>query len=160
MRNRIAALVVAAAFLPACAWAQAGTGIVDHTTQAQLLEKAKDLKSSAALSNGAASIKLAEYPNHYTMLSYRNRSGGGEIHEHYADIFVVLEGDATLLTGGKLVGAATTSPGELRGSAVEGGSTTELHTGDTVHIPAGVPHQLVIESGKDFVYYVIKVREN
>jgi mannose-6-phosphate isomerase-like protein (cupin superfamily) len=132
---------------------------VDHTTQSQLLEKEKELKQAAASGNGSASIKVSEYPNHYTMVSYRSKSGGGEIHEKFADFFYVVHGNATLLSGGKLVNPAPASPGEIRGSGVEGGTETQLREGDFVHIPAGVPHQLVLADGQDFYYFVIKVRE-
>jgi quercetin dioxygenase-like cupin family protein len=51
------------------------------------------------------------------------------------------------------------SPGEHRGSAVQGGTQTILNKGDVVHIPAGVSHQLLIPAGSTFVYFVIKVKE-
>jgi len=132
---------------------------VDRATRSELLLKAKDLKQSAASGNGSASVILVTYPNHYTMLAYRNQSGGGEVHEQFADIFVVLQGSATLITGGKLVDPSTTKPGELHGTAVEGGTETALSEGDVVHIPAHLPHQLLIQSGQDFIYYVVKVHE-
>jgi mannose-6-phosphate isomerase-like protein (cupin superfamily) len=141
--------VVAPAQLPA----------VDHTTPSQLLEKEKELKQMAATKDGSASVKISEYPNHFTMLAYRAKSGGGEIHQKNADFFYVVQGSATLLTGGKLVNAAPQGPDEMRGTAVEGGTETPLHEGDFVHIPAGVPHQLVLPSGQDFCYFVIKVKE-
>jgi mannose-6-phosphate isomerase-like protein (cupin superfamily) len=133
---------------------------VDHTTQAQLLGREKELKQAAASGNGSASIKISDYPNHYTMLAYRAKTGGGELHQNFADFFYVVHGDATLLTGGKLVNPTTASAGELRGTGVEGGSETPLRQGDFVHIPANVPHQLVIPDGQDFYYFVIKVREH
>jgi uncharacterized RmlC-like cupin family protein len=157
VKTWIGAIALAMAVLSPLALAQLPT--VDHTTQSQLLEKGKDLKQSAAASNGSASVKVSDYPNHYTMLSYRSKNGGGEIHEKFADFFYVVHGNATLLTGGKLMNPATASPGEIRGSGVEGGTETALHEGDFVHIPANVPHQLVIASGRDFYYFVIKVRE-
>jgi uncharacterized RmlC-like cupin family protein len=132
---------------------------VDHTTEAQLLDREKELKKAAASGDGSASMKISDYPNHYTMLAYRSKTGGGEIHENYADIFYVVHGDARLLTGGKLLNPTTASPGEIRGTGVEGGSETVLHQGDFVHIPASVPHQLLIPDGQDFYYFVIKVRE-
>ncbi len=132
---------------------------VDHATQAGLLEKAQELKKKADAGNGSASIKLNEYPNHFTMLSYRERSGGGEQHDNFADFFYVLKGNATLLTGGTLVNPSTSGPGEMRGTAVSSKTQTALHPGDIVHIPAKTPHQLVIADGQEFVYFVVKVRE-
>jgi quercetin dioxygenase-like cupin family protein len=48
----------------------------------------------------------------------------------------------------------------VRGTSIEGGETKELTVGDIVHIPAKVPHQLKIASGKPFTYLVIKVDVN
>jgi mannose-6-phosphate isomerase-like protein (cupin superfamily) len=157
MRRRIGWIAGAALMLSSLGTAQ--TAAVDHLTQAQLLEKVKELKKQAAAANGSASVKLMEYPNHYTMLSYRAASGGGEVHEHFADMFYVISGTATLITGGSLVASTTVSPGELRGSAVTGDSKTELHAGDIVHISARVPHQLILAGGQEFVYFVVKVQE-
>jgi mannose-6-phosphate isomerase-like protein (cupin superfamily) len=150
--------ILASALIAPASLALAQSAVVDHTTQAQLLDKEKELKQAAS-GNGSASVKISDYPNHYTMLSYRSKTGGGEVHQNFADIFYIVHGDARLLTGGKLVNPTTASAGELRGTIVEGGSETPLHQGDFVHIPANVPHQLIIADGQDFYYFVIKVRE-
>ncbi len=144
----------------ASALAIAQSATVDNATRSDLLAQGRDLKQSAVHGNGSSAIKLKEYPNHYTMLSYRNANGGGEIHEHFADFFIILQGSATLMTGGKLTNESIASPGERRGTAVEGGTPTPLHEGDCVHISAGTPHQLLIPTGSDLLYYVIKAKEN
>ena len=131
-----------------------------HTTQADLSARLEQLRAQAKSGEGSAAIKLEAFPHHFTMLSLRLKSGNGELHEHWADFFYVVRRHARLLTGGTLVGSHPTSEGELRGSAVEGGQETDLAEGDFVHIPAGVPHQLLIANGEEFVYYVIKVQEN
>jgi mannose-6-phosphate isomerase-like protein (cupin superfamily) len=104
-----------------------------------------------------AAQDIARYGNHYTMLAYREATGSSELHEHEADIFVVENGDATLVTGGKMVNPKTQKTGEIRGTSIEGGERHTLSTGDIVHIPAGVPHQLLLEKGKPFTYFVVKV---
>jgi mannose-6-phosphate isomerase-like protein (cupin superfamily) len=104
-----------------------------------------------------ASQDLARYGNHYTMLAYREETGSSEVHEHEADIFVIEDGEATIVTGGKMVNPQTQKPGEIRGSSITGGERHTLSTGDIVHIPAGTPHQLLIEKGKPFSYFVVKV---
>ncbi|MFL6450363.1 MAG: cupin domain-containing protein [Bryobacteraceae bacterium] len=103
------------------------------------------------------SEELNRWGDHYTMLAHRDKTGSSEVHQHEADIFVVEEGDAAILTGGTLVNSKTEKPGELRGSSITGGERHSLSTGDIIHIPAGVPHQLLIEKGKPFTYFVIKV---
>ena len=103
------------------------------------------------------SQELNRWGNHYTMLAHREQTGSSEVHQHEADIFVVESGDAAILTGGKIVGGHKTAAGEIRGKSIEGGTRHELHTGDVLHIPAGVAHQLVLNGGKPFVYFVVKV---
>jgi mannose-6-phosphate isomerase-like protein (cupin superfamily) len=103
-----------------------------------------------------ASRDLKRYGNHYTMLAMRDRTGSSELHEHEADIFVVERGKAALVTGGKIVSPHTEKAGEIRGTSIENGERHPLKAGDIIHIPAGVPHQLLIEEGP-FEYFVIKV---
>ena len=65
-----------------------------------------------------------------------------------------------VLTGGSLVEQKTTGPGEIRGKSVEGGSRQELRAGDVVHIPAGMPHQMLVSDGESITYFVVKVEES
>jgi mannose-6-phosphate isomerase-like protein (cupin superfamily) len=125
----------------------------------QLLERAQHLRELAAQGDGSASETLEKYPHHYTMLAFRNKTGGGEVHQNFADLFTILDGHATLVTGGELVEAKTIAPGELRGASVKGGTRQELKAGDEVHIPAGIPHQMLLEPGATVTYFVVKVEE-
>jgi len=130
-------------------------------SQAVDIYSVRDLKTAegklAQKREPFASQDLARYGNHYTMLAHREETGSSEVHEHEADFFVVEEGEATLVTGGKVVNPKTQKPGEIRGSSITGGERHTLATGDIVHIPAGVPHQLLVEKGKPFTYFVVKV---
>lgn len=131
----------------------------DHWTQAQLLERAQHLRQQAAQGDGSASETLEKYPRHYTMLAFRSRSGGGELHENYADVFYILDGGATVVTGGALVDRHASGPGEVRGSSVDGGTRQDVKAGDVVHIPAGMTHQMVLPEGGTVTYFVIKIQE-
>ena len=121
---------------------------------------AKDLDAMfQALAQGKkpfSSRDLPRYGNHYLMLAQREATGSSEVHEHEADIFVIQGGAATIITGGKVVDPKTTTAGEIRGSSITGGERHILATGDIIHIPAGVPHQLIIDKAP-FNYFVIKV---
>jgi mannose-6-phosphate isomerase-like protein (cupin superfamily) len=130
-----------------------------HWSRPILVERAAYLRKLAAYSEGSASETLKEYPQHATMLSVRGRDGIAELHERFADLFVVLDGRATLVTGGTIVGAHVVGPGEIRGTAVEGGTRTELRSGDLAHVPAGVPHQMLILGDKTFTAFVVKIQE-
>ena len=137
----------------------AQTTKLDHWTPAQLMERAHHLRQQAAEGDGSASETLEKYPHHYTMLAFRSHSGGGELHENYADLFYILDGKATVVTGGELVGRKITGAGEARGSAVNGGSKQDVKAGDVVHIPAGLPHQMIVPEGKTITYFVVKIQE-
>jgi mannose-6-phosphate isomerase-like protein (cupin superfamily) len=139
--------------------APAQTSNLDHWTPAQLLERAKHLREAAAHGDASASETLERYPRHYTMLAFRNRTGMGEEHWNYADVFFILDGSATVVTGGELVDAKTTAPGELRGVSVKGGSRQQVKAGDIVHIPSGTPHQMLLNDGATVTYFVMKVQE-
>src|SRR5271168_4979900 len=154
MKIAIAAVIVALAHA-----ATAQTVKVDHFTQSEVIERAQALNAKAQGADGAASAKLDEYPNHFTMIALRHKDGGAEVHENYADFFFVVQGRATLVTGGTVQDGKTASLGEIRGVSVQNGDRTSLSEGDIVHIPAGVPHQLLVQDGGTFVYFVIKVKE-
>jgi mannose-6-phosphate isomerase-like protein (cupin superfamily) len=156
MKLTIAFLALAASTVP---FAGTQTLTVDHLTQSQLIEKAGELNAKAQGPEGAASNKLNEYPNSFTMIALRSKNGGAEVHENYADFFLVVQGSAKLLTGGTVQDGKTVSPGEIRGKSVLNGVETALKQGDIVHIPATVPHQLLLPEGGTFLYFVIKVKE-
>ena len=102
---------------------------------------------------------LQHYPNHYTMYVVRHADGQSEWHRSMADAFFVLEGKAQLCSGGTMVGAKETAPGERRGSGISGASCVLVKTGDIVHIPASVPHQVRMTSGETLAYFVLKISE-
>ena len=130
-----------------------------HWSRPIVMERAAYLRKLAAYSEGSASETLKEYPRHAAMLSVRGRDGIAELHERFADLFVVLDGRATLITGGKVVGAHTVGAGEIRGTAVEGGTRMELRAGDIAHVPAGVPHQMLVPGDQSFSSFVLKIQE-
>ncbi len=132
---------------------------VDHTTRPVLMERAAYLKQMARVSEGSASEILKEYPRHNIQLSVRLRSGIAELHERFADIFFVLEGRATLVTGGTIISPQSTGPGEIRGTTVADGTRQELRAGDVAHIAAGTPHQILLTGDATFSAMVIKIQE-
>jgi mannose-6-phosphate isomerase-like protein (cupin superfamily) len=134
-------------------------GHSDHWSPAVLLERATTLRKLARQGDGAASETLREYPGHCAMLLFRSRDGAAEVHENFADVFYVLDGHATLVTSGAVAGAASIGPGEIRGSSVEGGRRQELRAGDVAHVPAGLPHQMLLRGEQTLTCLVMKVQE-
>ena len=104
-----------------------------------------------------ATERLAAFPNHFAMIAHREADGQAELHEKQADLFVVASGEATLVYGGEVLSPKTTEPNEVRGPSIKGGEKKALAAGDVVHIPARIPHQLLVPAGKEFTYFVLKV---
>jgi mannose-6-phosphate isomerase-like protein (cupin superfamily) len=104
-----------------------------------------------------ASEQLGKFGNHSFMVAHREGSGEAELHETQADVFVVQTGAATLLVGGTVVDGKTTAPNEIRGASIQGGEKKMLGPGDIVHIPVKTPHQLLVDSGKQFTYFIVKI---
>jgi glc operon protein GlcG len=95
--------------------------------------------------------------NYMVHASRREKPGMAEIHTKDADVVYVLDGTATVVTGGTAVEAKVTEPDELRGSSISGGETHALKKGDVFIVPAGVPHWFK-EVSNPFLYYVVKAR--
>jgi mannose-6-phosphate isomerase-like protein (cupin superfamily) len=119
-------------------------------------EKPLHEKVSGELKN--SSIKLADYGSSNVSISHREANGIPEVHAHMDDYFVVESGEATLVIGGEVLNPRQTEPDETRGDSIRGGEKRPLMTGDIVHIPANMAHQLLVEKGKMFTYFVIKVK--
>jgi len=132
---------------------------VDHWSPAVLLERAAYLRKMAKHGDGSASETLKEYPQHFAMLSFRNRSGEVEVHERFADLFCVLAGTAMLVTGGVVEGGRVVAPGETRGKSIAGGTRQRLRAGDIAHVPAGTPHQMLLAGDETMTSLVMKVQE-
>ena len=110
-------------------------------------------RTSAAFAKGQPLLETAAYKIH---ASRREAPGQAEIHEADTDIIYVLDGTATVVTGGRVAGARETAPGERRGDTIADGTTQRLAKGDVFVVPNGVPHQF-IEVSAPFLYYVVKV---
>ncbi len=133
---------------------------IDHWSTVILLERAAYLRKMAKFGDGSASETLKEYPQHCAMLSFRSRSGEAEVHEKFADVFVVIGGKATLVTGGVVAGARTIAPGETRGTSIEGGMQQSMRVGDVAHVPAGIPHQMLVAGDNTITCLVMKVQQD
>ena len=130
----------------------------DQYSPADLAAMEKNLAQKADAS-GLATETLKKYATDYTMLAFRSKSGKAELHEKFADFYFVVGGEATLVSGGHIVNSATTAPGEVRGDSIQDGRETKLKKGDIIHIPANIPHQLVLAKGDTFQYFIVKVQE-
>jgi mannose-6-phosphate isomerase-like protein (cupin superfamily) len=80
-----------------------------------------------------------------------------EVHELFTDVWYVIEGGGTLVTGGTLVESVITAPGENRGRAIKDGNSRRVQRGDFAVIPAGTPHWISAVEGNEILYIVVKM---
>jgi mannose-6-phosphate isomerase-like protein (cupin superfamily) len=103
---------------------------------AALLAKAKaEHKDQPTVVEGI--LRLAPYSAN---LEYRTSVGPAAVHEHEAELFYVLDGSATLTTGGKLKDEKRTNAENLTGTGIEGGNAQAVAKGDVVIVPENTPH--------------------
>jgi len=99
---------------------------------------------------------LGAGPGYTASVLRRTGAGQVELHRKGSDVFYILDGDATFVTGGTIVGGKDTAPDELRGTSITGGETHHLKKGDFISIPAGTPHWFK-EVPQSINYYMVKV---
>jgi mannose-6-phosphate isomerase-like protein (cupin superfamily) len=89
------------------------------------------------------------------ILANRRGAGEAEAHDRTNHIFIIVEGEATFVTGGTFVGAKNTEPGQIRAQSIQGGQTHQLRKGDVITVPAKTPHWWKDVPTKTIAYYAI-----
>jgi mannose-6-phosphate isomerase-like protein (cupin superfamily) len=110
-------------------------------------------KVADALAKGASLTATKEYT---VSGAHRTAAGQVEVHDKETDILYVMDGEATFVTGGTMVGGKMSKAGQWLGTDIMGGQTHHLTKGDVVTIPAGMPHWFK-EVPKSVSYFVVKV---
>ena len=91
------------------------------------------------------------------VLANRRTSGEVEYHDHTNHVFVIVEGEATLIVGGTMVQPKRTAADQMRAPSAEGGTTYHLSKGDVITIPAKTPHWFKEVSTKTIAYYAVNI---
>jgi mannose-6-phosphate isomerase-like protein (cupin superfamily) len=109
-------------------------------------------KMAEALAKGTSVARTADYS-----VSGAHRGGPGqvEVHDKETDVIYITDGEATFVTGGKMIGGKMTKEGQWLGTNIEGGETHHVTKGDVFVIPAGTPHWF--KEVKSVNYFVVKV---
>ena len=110
-------------------------------------------KVAAAMVKGGAIIE----DQRLRVSAQRRGTGEAEVHQKISHVFIVVEGEATLVTGGSPVDSRQTAPDQLRGSSIEGGETHHLTKGDVITIPARTPHRFKEVPTKTIAGYVVNI---
>lgn len=99
--------------------------------------------------------RVASWGNHSLLAIRRDGDGEAEVHDTQVDVVFVKSGEGTLILGGTVVEPRTTGPGEIRGKSITGGVSKKMSAGDVIHIPAKIPHQMLVP--KSLTFEVVKV---
>ena len=99
--------------------------------------------------------RVANWGNHSMLAIRREADGEAEVHETQVDVIFVKSGEGTLVLGGTMVDPHQTAPGELRANSIKGGVNKKMAPGDVIHIPAKIPHQMLVP--KQITFEVVKV---
>jgi len=107
---------------------------------------AADLQAALAKLPGdrpAASVRVFSLAPYNVNVERRlPQAQGASLHEAQAELFYVIAGSGTMLTGGTIPGA-TRNGTNLAGKTIEGGTRTAFKAGDFIVVPSGVAHQFV-----------------
>ncbi len=91
------------------------------------------------------------------VLAQRREAGVAEYHERTNHVFIMVDGEATLVVGGTMVDPKKTAPYQMRAASVEGGTTYHLSKGDVITIPAKTPHWFKEIPTKTVAYYAVNI---
>jgi len=113
-------------------------------------------KVSAAMVKGARIIE----DEGLIVIANRGVQRGAEMHEKTNHVFIIVDGEADFVTGGKMIDPKVISPGQTRGTGIEGGVVHRLSKGDVITIPANTPHWWKDTSKTGSVgYYAVNVEQ-
>ena len=102
-----------------------------------LIAKAKSDRKGNQPTIAEPILELSGYDGH---LEFRAAVGNAALHETEAELFYVIDGSATLTTGGKLVNEKRADAANLNGTAIEGGTPRKIAKGDWILVPQNTPH--------------------
>lgn len=112
-------------------------------------------KAAAVFAKGGM---LASNSQFKILAGHREGPGEVEVHDADTDVFYIIDGTATFVTGGEAADMKHTGPGEWRGVKTTGGTLHPLSPGDVLFVPVGVPHWFT-ETSKPFIYLVVKITD-
>jgi mannose-6-phosphate isomerase-like protein (cupin superfamily) len=138
-------MVVMCAMTPAAAFAQQPAA----PAAMKLFASAADVN---AMIERAKTSRRADQPNYVqpilqlapvnANLEYRvaGLNAPAAVHERDAEMFYVVEGSGTLITGGTLREERRTNPANLSGTGIENGKRQRVAKGDFIMVPEKTPH--------------------
>lgn len=91
----------------------------------------------------AASVRVFSLDPYNVAVEQRQpRAQGASLHEAQAELFFVIDGSATMVTGGTITDGKRNGT-NIQGTTIDGGMRIVFNKGDFIMVPSGVPHQFV-----------------
>lgn len=126
----------------------AGSAVAQQASQPKTFTSAADVTAMIAKAKNDRKQDQANFiqqilqlaPYNTVNLEYRAAVGPAAVHEKEAELFFVIDGSGTLVTGGKLAGETRTNAENLSGTAIDGGASKPVAKGDFFIVPEGTPH--------------------
>lgn len=134
------------------AWTPAASGAGGVPT---IVDYVPNDKVAATMAKGGPIIN----DHGLVVLAQRRAAGEVEVHEKTNHVFIIVEGEATFVTGGMLVSPRETAPGQRRAPSVEGGEVHHLKKGDVITIPAKTPHWFKEVPSQTIAYYAVNMEQ-
>jgi quercetin dioxygenase-like cupin family protein len=122
--------------------------------QSELTERVKSAKADAT---GMAGGGIGNLGGYQAIMVRRDKTGEAEIHQKMIDIMIVTDGEATLKVGGTVSETRPNTPDEIRGKSLTGSVDKKIGPGDTIYLPAGTAHWVVVPEGKTITYLLLKL---
>lgn len=116
-------------------------------TTADILEMAKASRAKGATDLMVSTNAITQAPYR---LNVEHRIAGTtppSIHERNNELFIVVDGDGVLITGGNLVDPVRRNATNIAGTSIAGGKSRAIKKGDILFVPAGTPHQIADVKG-------------
>ena len=136
---RLLATVSVCVLLSTAAFAQRGTPPPQtDRTKASYLSKAEVDAAIAKLPKDRAnsSVRVFSLAPYNVNIEHRQpMAQGASVHADTSELFYVIEGTATMVTGGTMMGET--------GKTIQGGVSQKFAPGDWLMVPSGVNHQFI-----------------
>jgi len=138
MRTTVISLAVTV--LATAALAQAPDAVKTYSSAADVTALRAKAKTDRKGDEPLVVERILQLPPYNANLEYRAKVGPASIHEKEAEFFYVIDGSATMVTGGKLQNEKRTNAENLTGTGIEGGTPRNVGKGDFIVVPENTPH--------------------
>jgi mannose-6-phosphate isomerase-like protein (cupin superfamily) len=143
----IGIVTFAALFVPGWApagWAQpSAVAMKTFASSAEVQEMIATAKKIRKSDQPTVSTPIVQLAPYRASLEYRASVGPAARHEKEAEIFYVIDGAATLVTGGKIANEKLSNPANFNGPSIDGGTEQAVAKGDFFIVPENSPHQFI-----------------